>query len=261
MHYFEGAKRNTYFMWREDPNNPSHLSNCQNVITVIQNTFSKYFSRVHKRIVRTMTDVMFDQISPAQFCLIYREITGDNSAPDTKQQAKFNLKTHTIMGNLDSSLCRDLQIYNACKSKYDKFWEIAAAKIEEMTALDDRRHATASIETGDVVLNMALAISAPDLHKKCCQEAERAGLTAEETLSLSWFKLQFLPKDATIHSALNYMGQFSVKYMIQQRMARKAHDDVHYAGAVYKYAREYALSIHDLVSFICIDDKHKISFR
>ena len=46
--------------------------------------------------------------------------------------------------------------------------------------------------------------------------------------------------------------------MIQQRMARKAHDDVHYAGAVYKFARECAVSIRDLVSFICTDDKHKI---
>ena len=123
VHYFEGAKGNTYFMWREDPYNPSHLSNYQNVIIVIQNTFPKYFSCVHKRIVRAMREnVMFDRISPAQFCLIYREITGDNSAPDTKQQAKSNLKTQTIMGNLDSSLCRDLQIYNARKSKYDKVW-------------------------------------------------------------------------------------------------------------------------------------------
>ena len=47
--------------------------------------------------------------------------------------------------------------------------------------------------------------------------------------------------------------------MIQQCTTRKAHEDVHYTGAVYKYAREYAVSIHDLVSFICMDDKHKIS--
>ena len=72
--------------------------------------------------------------------------------------------------------------------------------------------------------------------------------------SFSWFKLQFWPKDAAAHSALNY-----VKYMIQQCTARKAHDDVHYAGTVYKYAREYAVSIHDLVSFICTGDEHKIS--
>ena len=114
----------------------------------------------------------------------------------------------TITGNLNSSLCRDLQIYNAPKSKYDKFWEIAVAKIKEMTAVGNRRHATASMETGDVVVDMALDISSPDLHKKCHQEAEKAGLTAEEMLSLSWFKLQFWPKDATTHSALNYMGHF-----------------------------------------------------
>ena len=74
-------------------------------------------------------------------------------------------------------------------------------------------------------------------------------------LSLSCFKLQLWPKDATTHSALNYMSQF----MIQQCMARKAHDDVHYAGSVYKFAREYAVSICDLVSFICTNNKHKIS--
>ena len=92
MHYFEGAKGNTYFMWREDPNNPSHLSNRQNVVTVIQNALPKYFSRAHKRIVRTRTEnVMFDWISSTQFRLIYREITGDNSALDTKQPAEFNL--------------------------------------------------------------------------------------------------------------------------------------------------------------------------
>ena len=58
-------------------------------------------------------NVMFHRISPAQFHLIYREITGDYSAPDTKQPAEFDLRIQTIMGNLDSSLCRDLQIYNA----------------------------------------------------------------------------------------------------------------------------------------------------
>ena len=107
-----------------------------------------------------------------------------------------------------------------------------------------------SMETGDLVVNMALVISAPDLHKK---------LTAKEMPSLSWFKLQFYPKDATIHSALNYTGQFSVKNMIQERTTRKAHDGVHYARAIYKYDRVYAVSIRDLASFVCTDDKHKIS--
>ena len=72
------------------------------------------------------------------------------------------------MGNLDLSLCRGLPIYNACKSKYDTFWEIAVSKIKEMTAVNDQRHATAPVKTGDVVVNMALAIYVSGLHKKCC---------------------------------------------------------------------------------------------
>ena len=42
-------------------------------------------------------------------------------------------------------------------------------------------------------------------------------------------------------------------------MARKAHDNIHYAEAVCIYVKEYALSIRDLVSFICTDCKHKVS--
>ena len=47
--------------------------------------------------------------------------------------------------------------------------------------------------------------------------------------------------------------------MIQQRTTRKAHDDVHYAVAVYKYTKEYAVSIHDLVGFVWTGNKHKRS--
>ena len=55
------------------------------------------------------------------------------------------------------------------------------------------------------------------------------------------------------------MERFPVKYMLQQRMIRKAHDDDHYANAIFKYACEYALSIRSICSFVCTDDKHKIS--
>ena len=37
VYYFERTTGNNYFMWQDDPNNPSHLSNRQNFIRVIQN--------------------------------------------------------------------------------------------------------------------------------------------------------------------------------------------------------------------------------
>ena len=145
---------------------------------------------------------MFNWISPEQFHLIYREITGDDTAPDTKQQVKFDLRMETIMQNLSSSFCKDLQTYSAPKSKYDEFWDTAAAKIKEMTKGDNLRHATVSMETGNVVVNLALAIYAPDLCTKCCQKTKKAGLTAKEMLSLSCLR-----KNNTLISKFHFTQQ------------------------------------------------------
>ena len=131
--------------------------------------------------------------------------------------------------------------------------------MEELTAVNDRRHSEGFINTGEVVVNMAIAISARDLYEKIKAEGIKQGLTEEKFPSFSWFKFQFWPKDCTTHSALNYTGRFPVKYMMQQRMVRKAHDDDHYANAIFKYTREYAVNVPDHCSFICTDDKHKIS--
>lgn len=46
--------------------------------------------------------------------------------------------------------------------------------------------------------------------------------------------------------------------MIKQSMVRKAHDNIHYAGAAYEHASEFAVNICDLANFICIDNKHEI---
>ena len=46
---------------------------------------------------------------------------------------------------------------------------------------------------------------------------------------------------------MNYNGRFPVKYMLQQRMVRKLHDDDHCTNALLKYAREYAINIETFV--------------
>ena len=103
---------------------------------------------------------------------------------------------------------------------------------------------------------MAITISVRDLYDKYKNTYLKKQLPL-----FSWFKLQFWPKDSTTHTTLNYTGCFPVKYMLQQKMIRKAHDDDHYTNAILKYAREYAASIRDICSFVCTDDKHKISMR
>ena len=61
------------------------------------------------------------------------------------------------------------------------------------------------------------------------------------------------------HTTLNYTGCFSVKYMVLQRMIRKTYADDYYTNVISKYAHEDTGNIMDICSFICMDDKHRIS--
>ena len=108
-------------------------------------------------------------------------------------------------------------------------------------------------------MNRDITISACDLYDKCKNAYLKKQLPENEIPLSSWLKFQSWPKDSTTHTPLNYTGQFPLKYTLQQRMIRKAHDDDHYAKAIFKYACEYAVSIRDICSFVCTDDKHKIS--
>ena len=43
--------------------------------------------------------------------------------------------------------------------------------------------------------------------------------------------------------------------MVQKRQLRKTHEDEHYAAAVFRYVREYAIQLKDQCTMVCIDDK------
>ena len=60
-------------------------------------------------------------------------------------------------------------------------------------------------------------------------------------------------------TAVNYTGRLKVKYLMQQRMIRKQHDDDHYCAAILKYTIEFAVEFKDYCSYMCTDDKHKIA--
>ena len=86
--------------------------------------------------------------------------------PETKEQQEYDQRLKAILKNLDPTLCRDLRIHNTGKIKYDKFGNIAKLKIDELTAVNDRRHTEGNTEIGEVVVNFAVVISAPDLYKQ-----------------------------------------------------------------------------------------------
>ena len=45
--------------------------------------------------------------------------------------------------------------------------------------------------------------------------------------------------------------------MVQARQFRKSHPDSHYAAALFRYQREFAIKFKSHSTFVCLDDKHR----
>lgn len=77
--------------------------------------------------------------------------------------------------------------------------------------------------------------------------------------SCEWIRLQFWPKSRSDSASMQHTGRFKLKkkYMVQRRQFRKQHVDAHYAAAVFRYLREYAVQFREVSTVVCLDDKHR----
>ena len=85
------------------------------------------------------------------------------------------------------------------------FWKFTEQKIEKLTAVNDRCHSETT-ENGNVVVNLALALSVRDLYEKCKVYTIEKGVTEKNIPSLNWFRFQFWPKSSCMATAMNYTG-------------------------------------------------------
>ena len=247
-HHYGPANGNIYLIWKEGIK--EYLTLRQNLIDRVVGELPKYFSRSHKQRVKVLTNlIMQDKISTAQFRALYRELTGDESVADNAVSKSVDERTRLILKNADASIIRDISVNNGRKEAFDTFWEVTENKLEELqaAAVDDRHHATETDR--EVVLNMALALSARDLYQQCVDQAKKENLLDEQIPSLSWFRFQFWPKNIYTHTAVNYTGRLKIHYIIQQRSIRKYTPDDHYCSALYKYCRELAVQFAKHVTF------------
>ena len=188
-------------------------------------------------------------IKPSSLRYFYKELTGDESAASTTEQADVDKRIKQIIDMEDPNVLPDLRELNTGRSaKFNTFWEECAKFLNEDvgTAVDDRRH--------DQITHLARAISIRDLVEQVKARCANGTLIP----SVEWTRLQFWPKTPAAKSSMHYTGQFRMKFMVQQRQWRHLHVDAHYAAAMFRYMREYALMLRDVCGFVCLDDKHKI---
>lgn len=93
----------------------------------------------------------------------------------------------------------------------------------------------------------------------CIHEQVKAKLPESTPIpSQQWLHWQFWPRHTNFQSSHRYSGKLKVKFMIQSRQFRKTHIDMHYASAIFRYLKEFAIQHKPFCNFVCMDDKHKL---
>ena len=171
----------------------------------------------------------------------------DASAPRTTHEAEIDKRISEYLEMEDPDIIMDLRENNHSHSdKYKVFWEQCKIYLQEISAVHERRQ--------EQVTYLAVALSVRDLidqvKKKC---PEGTVIPSEQ-----WTRLQFWPKNPRTKAAEYYQKTIPLKMMVQKRQFRKSHPDSHYAAAVFRYMKEYAVRLSNCSLFICLDDKHRI---
>ncbi len=148
----------------------------------------------------------------------------------------------------DPDIVLDLrQLNSGRKSQYDTFWEECTKFLQEDvgTAVDDRRHRYHTRSNSYFSTRFSRSSGIKMSEGTCIPSVE-------------WVRLQFWPKTPHSKRAVHHTGRFKVRFRVQQRQFRKDHPDAHYAAGVFRYQREYAVSVKEHSMFVCLDDKHRI---
>ena len=245
---------NSYFLWQvRVPADAFSLDEAFSSSQPIVEEIKKDLHFFHTRAMRAEFVQKFGRITsavkPAVLRYFYKDLTGDSSCSDTHAQEEIDSRVKQAIEMEDPDILLDLRQHNKGQcSKYDTFWaECDKLLLESMsTAVDDRRHSH--------ITHMATAISVRDLRDQVAARCPEG----TSIPSLEWIRLQFWPKNDHAKRALAHTGRFKVRFKVQQRQFRKDHVDSHYAAALFRYQREYAVLFKDHSMFYCIDDKHRI---
>ena len=178
-----------------------------------------------------------------EFIPSFGRVTGNQT------EHEVDARLREVLDSEDPDLIWDLRVNSEgrpeiCKTFID-------GKVE--TAADERRHGNvASDDDGNMVsiAHLAMAISTPDLHRQICATLP-VGVPIP---SVQWLRLQFWLRTSSRTTSKYYTGRLKIKFMVQARQFRQSH--CHYASALFKYEKEFAIKYKKYVDFIAMDGKH-----
>ena len=237
-----------HFMWCIPESITESELLCQNMI-VAQSVREK-IQTYHTHAMRKEAMNTFGRIcgvKPKFLREIYKRLTGDMSASRTTNEAEVDTRVRLALDGEDANIIVDLRELNEGRQeKFSVFWSECKSYLENVTevAVQERRH-------GEITY-LASALSSRDMLEEVAKRCPEGTPIPSE----AWLRYQFWPTDPSKRSASQYTGRLKVKYKVQARQFRKFHPDSHYASALYRYLRCFAIKYASFASFFSLDDKH-----
>lgn len=186
------------------------------------------------------------KIKPAILRNAYHFLTQDSSAAEHSKQAEVDERVVDFLMNADDPmLFYDLRRNNGRPKDetLKPFWTELLRYLDEVAVVHDRR------QSAHMYLPLATSVkSLVDLIR------ERLGPNAR-CPSVSWLRLNFWPANAFRNTAINYTGEFKVRYVVQQRILRQKHPDSQFAFQQFLMLKEMAVRLKNHCNMVCLDDK------
>lgn len=256
LYTYSGSRNHLHFVWKI-PDDLTETELLQRSIT-IQQELKESLQRYHTRAMRREFIHSFGKATHAKPAFLreaYRRLTDDASAASSLEEAEVNRRVAQLLDTEDPDLAWDLRLHNTGRPEVystflDECQRYIASAVE--TAVDERCHDTVD-NSGEVITHLARALSARDLHDEVSKRCPPDTLTP----SLQWLRYQFWPRKVSFTSK-QYTGRLKLKHMVQSRQFRHNHVDSHYASALFRYEREFAVKYRQHSTFVCQDDKHSI---
>lgn len=221
-----------WYAWRI-PSDPAKYdpNKTQQKITQIKQNVKLYHSREMRRQFAERFGLVLNA-KPSVITELYQFLTGDSSATSISDDVRRKLRF--LLDSQDPEVIYDLRDVNPGRPQiYEPFWQ------------ECRRYGT--------VCHFAFAFSVRDLRDQVL--GRRPDLEAP---SLEWIRAQFWPRNPFRRTAAQYTGRLQIKYMVQSRQLHADHVDGHYAAAIFKYVKQFAIMFRGHVTMAFLDDKHNI---
>ena len=254
---YTAGRNHLHFLWKVPPD--SLDSEVLNKSMKIHDELKKNCPVYHSRAMQREFVHVFGKLThskPAFLREAYHRLTGDCSASSNLTEDEVDERIAQLIDSEDPDLVWDLRSNNEGRPEtYGVFLDCCKKYIDSQidTAVDDRRHDTV-MKGNDVVTHLAVAMSASDFHEqvvKICPENTPIP-------SVQWLRLQFWPRRSNAGFAKHQNGRLPIKFMIQARQFRKSHIDAHYASALFRYEKEFAVRYRDYCTLVSMDDKHTV---